>query len=223
MLLSLILTAISFFATYPSDCSDAMEFMKANRDSANIIMATLTPRERVMALAIVAPEVSQYSHVIDFVELRSLFVLYVHQGRGNFSVGRFQMKPSFVEMLERELKKHPDLNAKYGKWITDVASITDLTEKRRTRLHHLDDINWQLKYLTIFFELAKKQTAAITFASDDEMLRHFATLYNSGLLIDQTKVRQMQARRLFPHGVRRFNYADVASEFFKEFTSKSPI
>lgn len=223
MLLSIILAAISYFASYPKPTGEAMEFMHIYRDTINAEMRSLSSEERIMALAIVAPEVSQFSSVLNFMELRSLFVLYVQQGKGDFSVGCFQMKPSFVEMLEREISKYDDLNTRYGIWFKDVQSKPDAKEKRRQRLFHLDDVKWQLRYLVMFYELAKKRTQSITFKTDNEKLRYFATLYNSGLMSDSAKVERMQGRKLFPRRTGRFNYSDVAEEFYNEFRKKSPL
>lgn len=223
MLLSIILSIVSFFTAYGNEPAETSDYFRSKRDSVNTIMASLTPQERRMAISIVAPEVSLYNSVLDFVELRSLFVLYVQQGGGNFSVGRFQMKPSFVEMLETEIKRYPDLKAQYGKWLADVDSVTDLKEKRRIRLRHLDDDNWQMRYLTMFFQLAKKRTENMKFNSPAEQLKYFATLYNSGLKITPQKVAEMQRRNMFPRRGRQFNYANVAEEFYNEFTVNSPI
>lgn len=223
MLFSLLLSIITFFTAYASDAREALDFIKEHRDSANIALKHLTPQEKLMAMAIVAPEVSQYSHVMDFVELRSMFVIYVHQGAGDFSVGRFQMKPSFLETLERKISSNAELSSRYSPWIADVLAQADIKEKRRMRLRRLDDVGWQLKYLAMFFEIAKRQTSQITFKDDDERVRYFATLYNSGLTSDPARVRRMMQRKLFPRHTGRFNYSDVAAEFYEELKNHSPL
>ncbi len=61
------------------------------------------------ARAIVFPETVRYSFLQNQAEIAGLMVLYVKYGSAyaDFSVGRFQMKPSFAEQIEhdaRELK-----------------------------------------------------------------------------------------------------------------------
>ena len=57
-----------------------------------------------MALAVVFPEIVRYSDLEDLIQIRALKVLYVQYGRkyADFSVGHFQMKPSFIEQLEAD-------------------------------------------------------------------------------------------------------------------------
>ena len=61
--------------------------------------------------SIVFPELIRYSHLKDKVEISALYSLYVLFGKefSNYSVGMFQMKPSFIEKLETEIVKYPDI------------------------------------------------------------------------------------------------------------------
>ena len=54
--------------------------------------------------AIVFPELIRYNGVFNALEVESLKYLYVSEGKhyANFSVGYFQMKPSFAEMVESD-------------------------------------------------------------------------------------------------------------------------
>src|SRR5690349_1204457 len=57
--------------------------------------------------AIIFPELIRYNAVFDALEIESLKFLYVSEGTdyANFSVGFFQMKPSFAEMVETDADK----------------------------------------------------------------------------------------------------------------------
>lgn len=208
----------SYFAAYQADCRDALKFLNDHSTEIRTCMPELTADEKIMALAIVAPELSQFSHVLDFVELRALFVSYRSFGRGDFSVGYFQMKPSFVETLEAEISKNKDLKKKYSSYIP----TGDGKSQREQRLKRLSTLEWQLKYLEVFFKIALKKTSGIKFKDNNEKLKYLATLYNSGLNCSQTKVAEMQKKTYFPHNVRKYNYSDVALEFYKELL-KNPI
>ena len=57
-----------------------------------------------LAVAVVFPELVRYSALMDFMETTAVKALYQQKGvkGADFSIGRFQMKPSFVEDLERQ-------------------------------------------------------------------------------------------------------------------------
>ena len=54
--------------------------------------------------AIVFPELIRYNNLFNAIEIESLKYLYVSEGKdyADFSVGYFQMKPSFGEMVEKD-------------------------------------------------------------------------------------------------------------------------
>lgn len=189
-----------------------MDFFKENSKEIRSELKDLSEDERLIAMAIVAPEVSQYSSVMDFLELRTLFIMYRNMGSGDFSVGKFQMKPSFVELIEKEISKDNKLKKQFNSYIP----TGDEKEKRTTRLKRLSELEWQLKYLRVFIDLARKKTKNVKFKTSEDKLRYWATLYNSGLNIGSDKVKRMMSEQHFPHYSRKkFNYADVAVEFYK--------
>lgn len=208
----LLVVLQSYMAFFARESEEALKFFRDNRELIAKEMPYLNTEERKMALAIVAPEVSQYSKVLDFVELRTLFIFYRSYGRGDFSVGQFQMKPSFIEALEAQISKNSALKKRYGSYLPKGDDKT----KRETRLNRLMDLQWQLRYLQVFIDVVKGKTAGMKFASEKDKLKYWATLYNSGFNISQEKARSMMQRRLFPHNKNRFNYADVAWEFYQK-------
>lgn len=213
MICSLICAAVlSFFSTYPDDCRGALRSFEAASSVIDSNLSRLSPTEKTMALAIVAPELSQFSQVTDFVELQSLYVMYVNAGTADFSVGPFQMKPSFVETLESVVKSTPSLKKQYSALLPEGT----VREQRRARLDRLSTLSGQLQYLELFIEVVKIKTAGIRFAGDEERLKHWATLYNSGINLTPAKVRTYQAKKLFPRARKQFNYADVALEFYRQ-------
>lgn len=211
----IILAASGAYAqVYPSEVAFALDFFRVNDQKFIANTPGLTDSDRLMAKAIVAPEVSTYSAVANFVELRSLFVMYVYQGSGDFSVGIFQMKPSFAEMIEKMAASDTSLAKEYPDWIREFKAGETEKEQRRARLKRLEDDEWQMRYLTLFYRLASKRIAKMAFKSDTARLRYLATLYNSGLTSSPEKVRRMMTRKYFPHSRPDFNYADVAEEFY---------
>lgn len=208
--LGLILMVL-YTTLFARESDDALDFIRSHAAEIRKETPALTPDERLAAMAIVAPELSQYSTVTDFFELRALFITYRNFGRGNFSVGYFQMKPSFIEEMERQVRANASLKKRYASYLPKG----DEKKQRETRLERLSTLQWQLRYLQLFIELAKIKTAGMHFKTPEEMVRYWATLYNSGLNLSPAKVAEMQKKRLFPSRNSQFNYSDVALEFYQ--------
>ena len=209
--LSLICLAASYLTVYADKAREATDFFDANRETIATGLAPLAPADRDVALAVVAPEASCYSAVCDFVELRTLFVMYVNTGVSDFSVGHFQMKPSFVEDLERRVSCSAELRKVYG----DILPRGDSERaRRRWRLEKLSTLEGELRYLCVFMTIAKSKTAGRKFSSETDRVRYIATLYNAGLGQSPDGVRQHLKERRFPKYLKTHNYGDVAAEFY---------
>ena len=208
-----------YFALFSRETNEALRFIEKNATVIRKNLSGLSPEERLMAMAIVAPEISQYSSVSNFMEMRALFISYRNFGRGDFSVGHFQMKPSFIEDLEKEIRSDKQLSGRYKQ---NLPSGSDI-EKRETRLERLASLEWQLKYLQVFIDVVKIKTRNLKFKSAEEKLKYWATLYNSGFHSNQQRVASMQKKNYFPRGSKKFNYSDVALEFYTELSKKRSL
>ncbi len=216
MLTCFILCALPYFAQFTTESEAAVDFMETHAREIAAEMPNLSPDERAIAISIVAPEVSQYSQVADFLELRALGISYLNNGSADFSVGFFQMKPSFVEELEKKIAANRSLKAKYAALIPTGTE----REKRRTRFENLTSLQGQLHYLQVFIEVAKLRTASQRFASNEEKVRYWATLYNAGMNLSATRVAYFQKRKHFPRRNAEHNYGDVAAEFYSTFRER---
>ena len=215
MIASFICALSCYFSAFQVESLEAMNYIASHRDEINTSLENLKPEERNIALAIVAPELSQYSTVYDFMELSTLYALYVSTGSGNFSVGPFQMKPSFAE----ELENYINANIQSAHTFSSLTPNGSEKEQRRKRLNRLSTLEGELEYLALFIEAVRRQTADIIFSDDIEKLRYWATLYNSGLSLTPENVKKAQAKKLFPRFNKSFNYADVAVEFYRHIIS----
>ena len=76
-----------------------------------IINLELNKNERVEIIAIAFPEILRYNAFSDLIETTSNRLLYINGGRtaSDFSIGLFQMRPSFVEDLENYVAKSEKL------------------------------------------------------------------------------------------------------------------
>lgn len=211
MISSLFCVILSYFSYYPNDANNAIKFICDNKEEFSQSLHKFSGKEQLMAISIIAPELSQFSNIYDAIEMRTLFAFYVNMGKADFSVGYFQMKPSFIEEIEGIVQKNKILKKQYSGLIPKGSS----KEKRRFRLNNLSTLSGQLHYLCLFVDIVKQKTFHMKFADDEEKLRYWATLYNCGLDLSPEEVKERQNIKQFPHFSKRFNYSDIAIEFYK--------
>lgn len=211
-LCTIFYSTISFFGCFPKEANNAISFIEENKTTIQQSLNALSSDEQLIALSIVAPEISQFSSVLDFVELRTLYILYLNTGQSDFSVGYFQMKPSYIETLEKQIKHSKHLHYKYK----DLIPTGSNRNRREYRLKQLSSLSGQLKYLEVFIEIVRRKTSSLHFNGTEDKIRYWATLYNSGLDLKQSDVSRLQELKLFPKLLKKFNYSSVSVEFYNE-------
>jgi hypothetical protein len=168
------------------------------------------------AKAIVFPEVIRFSAISDKLEMQGLFTLYVQYGikYSNFSVGRFQMKPSFAEQVEKEAKQLPG-KCQAGLQMID---LSDTPEARFNRVKRLNSPEWQLKYLILFIEIMDQRYNMTYKSNDIEKLRFYATAYNCGFTNPEQVILQHIKKSYFHTAVfssdKTYCYSDIASAYY---------
>lgn len=204
----------NFFETYP----DALTNVNAAYDQCNEIKLYSTkPHISRFIFSIAAPEVSIYNEFMDKMESAAAEVFYINLGEpyGNFSLGLFQMKPSFIEKLEKDINsKCPE--CKYQKAL--LYDCTTATEQRATRIARLKDHHWQEIYLISFYELMEKRYGAHSFKSLSEQLEFYATAYNFGFDRLRKEIISRQSKHSFPGRFSsvQFAYAQISIQIFEK-------
>lgn len=96
---------------------------------------------------VVLPEVARYNGFSNFFETAVLEAFYVEDGSGvvDFSIGPFQMKPSFAEQVEQRVAAQPLLRQRFPKLASYAGK--DGTAERRARVDRLSSTQGQLPYL----------------------------------------------------------------------------
>ena len=102
-----------------------------------------------VGMAVVFPELSRYSYIRDVAETSALELFYIISGRSNFSIGKFQMKPSFALMIERDA--HACCRLAYPELFQTGASDK---EDRILRIARLTNHLRQVEYFAVFLRLA---------------------------------------------------------------------
>ena len=208
----LLAVGVSFLSAYPVESHRAINLIEDCESIHNILVTNLGEEYAVMAEAIVAPEIAMYTPIPDIAEYRSLCLLYVLYGQANFSIGLFQMKPSFARQVEATVREDSSLMKKYEALI--IHGSTE-REVRKIRIDRLMQLDWQTLYLAAFIDIVQKITQKIPIVSPEEKVRHWATLYNAGINLTPEQVREMQAQKTFPHIQKTFNYGQAAVDFYE--------
>ncbi len=216
------LEAINYATVYPKAYTEATLFL--NRQSwmkDSLIKRAVDPD---IALAIVFPELIRFHELQNKMEVTALKTLYIQYGAlyADFSIGRFQMKPSFAEEIE---KSWNNLQSKPTALSQITFPILDTKENRIQRLIRLDHIQGQLLYLSIFYLVVEQRFKGVTKSKQEKVLL-YATAYNSGYNRPISKLAEsIFAKTFYTELIRTplticYSYADIALFFYYQTASK---
>ena len=92
--------SLNYSEIFGEDWTKAETFEKENRSWMEPVLAK-NHISYPLAIAIIFPEFVRYSALRDKMEISLLKTLYINLGEdyANFSIGQFQMKPSFAELI----------------------------------------------------------------------------------------------------------------------------
>ncbi len=221
MLCLLLLTGSStaFSINYPkafgNDWTSALQFVSENHAEWKQTFDLFDVDAR-LAEAIVFPELIRYSKWQDEIETAAVNGLYVLQGTSgaNFSIGRFQMKPSFAEEVEAAWNQSA-LSQEYG----FVFNLQDGVEARRSRIRRLGTLEGQCRYLAIFIRLQFLRHPQLLQLQLKEQVGFLATIYNHSFSATWEQVchrrhqKSFHADMIATRHTRKYCYADIAQAF----------
>lgn len=218
--LSVCLFVASYFSTYEKECMDAISFVDKNIEiRTNLKKVLKGTNNAALAISIVLPEISQYHYFENLIQTRLLYMSYLQSGQGNFSVGYFQMKPSFADQIERIICSDKKMFHYFQDLIIHAKNEYDI---RYERLRRLNELKWELRYLEAFYIIAERKIKGWPH-SDLPLykLRYMSTLYNAGLNLPLHKVKEHIACCQFPHlRIKQFNYSSCSLEFYEVICAK---
>ena len=155
----------------------------------------------IFSLSIAAPEHIRYQELSNLMEVQALRLLYAELGseQVDFSVGYFQMKPSFVETLEDRIRNDEALQDQYADLIGYYAS--ELSAIRQERIDRILNVKYCKRYLMAFEQILRKEYKAdLDPLSPKEQLHFMATAYNMGWGHSTKDIQTYQTRKRFPYG-----------------------
>ncbi|MBE7176955.1 MAG: hypothetical protein INR69_11140 [Mucilaginibacter polytrichastri] len=186
-----------------------------------------SPVDAQMIEAVVFPEVMRYNAFFDVLETGSLYALYTRFGENysNFSIGRFQMKPSFAVSIEQLITQEAFRPMMREMGFTDGMS-GDTFESRKARVSRLEDTEWQLRYFRVFAAAMERRVPKWEKLGRKERVQWLAAAYNGGWTRSVAEIRRGMIRKQFHMSVwgkaPLYSYADVALYRYKELTGRSP-
>ncbi len=221
-----IYTQPGFGETFGSRAANAGQILRSLDGDFELCSKLCNKSSRFLA-ALVFPEVMRYSSLKDDIETESLHTLYVELGEGyaNFSIGLFQMKPSFAREVEQKaaLLLSDSLKQELMLAIDAVG-----TAERAQRVNRLQDKDWQMIYLTAFVCICDKIYSGKVFLNEAERLQWYATVYNAGFnKTDVYIARKIEQENFYLNqGMpgKKFKYAAIAAWFYDQLTiTSSPL
>jgi hypothetical protein len=208
-------TAQEYEKSVPADFYEALTFMKTHKTLFLQELGKDAGNVKLIA-SIAFPEMVRYSELSNLFETMTVETLYVKYGTqyADFSIGMFQMKPSFIEKLETYLKDN---------WLTvyqDVWQYEVTTEKeiRQKRIARMRTVKWQLRYLRAFYGVILHKFPTQMAQDTENQIRFLATAYNRGFEQKETEILRWTKIYSFPHGLKytgkQYNYSDIAYYFY---------
>lgn len=189
---------------------DAVDYLLINTWMSDTIK--LQNIQPAFAYGIVFPGLAKYSALRDLMETGATKMLYVQSGRkyAHYAIGRFQMKPSFAEQIERNMVRQKMTQFKFN--------LTNTQKSRSERVKRLDSHEWQVRYLVMFIRLMDKRFKHIVWKTQEDKLRFYSTAFNVGFNRDERTIRRMMSTRSLlrrsEDAKSKYRYGDVALYFY---------
>ncbi len=200
---------------FSDDYKDALNYFRNNKTLQKKVLYKNNVKLEII-IPIVFPERIRYSIVQDYFETKFLETIYTDYGSEyiDFSIGDFQMKPSFIEKLEKQIEIYPDLSKKYS-----LLKITQNqpTNQRKERVKRLKSTEYQLNYISLFYDIVnnKFDLSGMTKAGK---IKFFASAYNFGFDKSKEEIIKHIDVKYFPYGTKypgeQYAYTDVALDFY---------
>lgn len=216
----LALDSVNYTAVFGADYQKALQFVSKHKNlfDSKALHYHLPEAE---LKAIVFPELIRYSTFKDYLETKALEYTYTNQGVAvvDFSIGHFQMKPSFVERLESVVRQDSQWQLIFAPLIQ--YSDTSIQNIRTERIRRLKELNWQLDYLCCFYKIAhKKYAKELLNASPSDRVRCIAAAYNIGLKNSYRQLMQQSTVACFPYGANypsnnQYCYTNISCYFYR--------
>lgn len=170
------------------------------------------------AVAIIFPELIRYSSLRDKMEITLLKTLYIYHGDdyADFSIGQFQMKPSFAESVH---KKAPLLRGKLRNQFKERTRYNDIRKYRSSVVRDLEQPESQFLYLIAFIKICET-IYNLKDMDEDHRLKFLATAYNYSFQKNFEEVNETIGKRFFYTKLVKtetYSYSDISVYWYNNY------
>jgi hypothetical protein len=172
------------------------------------------------AVSVVFPELVRYSALRDKMEITLLKTLYRNLGDdyADFSVGVFQVKPSFAERIIEESQR-----SRFGKLFKTRDEFENDYLFRASIIGDLEDPEREFRYVIAFIKICDKKFR-INWEDGASKVKFLATAYNTGFWKSEEEIRTMADKKFFNTKLfktENYSYADISLFWYNQFLNKS--
>lgn len=212
--------SLNYEVLFGDDWKKAETFEKENRKWIEPLLAKNHIPYK-LAIGIIFPELIRYSALKDKMEIGLLKTLYVNLGNdyADFSIGIFQMKPSFAETIRDESSTY--MGRRSGISFKTINTFDDIKDYRKSIIRDLEDPESQVIYLISFIQICEKKFN-LNRLDELKLLKFLATAYNFGIDKKALEIVHMTDKKFFSTkliSADKYSYADVSVFWF---TNHSP-
>jgi hypothetical protein len=170
-----------------------------------------------VAVSVIFPELVRYSALRDKMEISLLKTLYINLGDdyADFSIGVFQMKPSFAERIRADA---PRITGQRKGLLDKSSRYDDIKEFRRSVVNDLENPRTQIYYLVAFIKICQER-----YDSDRKdipsQIKFLSTAYNYGFDKTISQIDSMSNRKFFNTRLFRtinYSYPDVSLFWYNQ-------
>ncbi|MGE5406222.1 MAG: hypothetical protein ACM3NR_00810 [Methanosarcina sp.] len=184
-----------YASLFASDWEKANSFLAENRTW----MEPVLKRNHIsykLAAAVIFPELLRYSFLRDKMEITLLKSLYINLGEdyANFSIGQFQIKPSFANLIRQEAPAV--LTRRSGIVFRDTSEFDNISDYRKSIITDLEDAMSEFNYVVAFIRICEKKYD-IPGKDEADRLKFIATAYNYGIDKTRQQIEAMESRKFF--------------------------
>jgi hypothetical protein len=210
--------SINYQELFGDDWTKAQNFEKENRSW----MQTVLSKNHIsypLAIAVIFPELVRYSALRDKMEITLLKALYVNLGEdyANFSIGQFQMKPSFAEIIREEGPFA--LGRRSGIVFRNISEFDDIKNYRKSIVADLEDPKSEFNYLVAFIKICEKRYKTNR-KNEIDRVKFLATAYNYGIEKNADQIDSMINKKFFNTSLFKttsYCYSEVALFWYLQY------
>jgi hypothetical protein len=213
-----IAQSLNYAEIFRGDWQKALTFIEENNSWIKPVLKKYNIRYEE-AVAVVFPELVRYSALRDKMETALLKTLYRNLGDdyADFSIGVFQVKPSFAEKIRDDALAVK--NRKIKNLFKDRSAYPDEKAFRASIVADLEDPETELNYIIAFLKICENRFIN-NWPDEASKIKFLATAYNTGYWKSSDEIKAMTDKKFFNTKLfktENYSYADVALFWYNQY------